>query len=332
MRSTGDGCRKRRQDARMRRPPPLPPELRGRAFTIAEARARGVSRAALAGPGLARPFKGARIPEHPDDASEPATLNENAIVRRARAFAPLLLPGQCFSHTTAAVILGLRLPSRFEEPVIHVMSTGGRRAPRRTGVVGHRGEPSVVSMRGLPVTAPVTTWLHCAETLTTLDLVVMGDGLVARQQPICSLADLETAVVAHGRRRGTASLRAALERIRPRTDSAMETVLRLLIVDAGLPEPVVNLPICDTAGAFVAFADLAWAQERVIVEYEGDQHRTDRAQFASDIERIGLLQQLGWFVIRVDSALLRASPRLIARLRAALASSRPQPPPASDTR
>lgn len=305
----------------MRRPPPLPPELRGRAFTIAEARACGVSRAALAGPGLARPFKGARAPEHPDDAGTSATLDRNAIVRRARALAPLLLPGQCFSHTTAAAILGLRLPSRFGEPAVHVTSTGGRRAPRRTGVVGHHGEPSVVWMRGLPVTAPMTTWLHCAETLTVPDLVVMGDGLVARHQPICALADLDAAVVAHGPRRGAARLRAALERIRPRTDSAMETLLRLLIVDAGLPEPVVNLPICDAAGAFVAFADLAWASERVIVEYDGDQHRTDRVQFATDIERIGRLQELGWFVVRVDSALLRASPKLIPRLRTALASS-----------
>ena len=34
-------------------------------------------------------------------------------------------------------------------------------------------------------------------------------------------------------------------------------------------------------------------------EYDGDQHRKDRAQYAWDVRRTAQLQQLGWFHIRV---------------------------------
>lgn len=312
--------RQLRHDARMRRPVSLPPELHGRAFAVSEAIELGVTSTRLEAQDLTRPFKGGRVSLGVNHVEE-----ENAIVRRVRALAPLLLPGQFFSHTTAAAVLELRMPSRFAEEVLHVTSTGGRRAPRRTGVTGHRSEcPSIIA-RGFPVSGPVETWLHCAELLSTSDLVIIGDGLVARRRPLATTEDLVRAIDAHTRLPGVVSLRAALARVRPRTDSAMETVLRLALVDAGLPEPVVNLPIYDELGRAFAYADLAWEAERVIIEYDGDHHRTDRTQYSTDIDRVGRLQQLGWLVIRVDAALLRDRRTLLTRVGAALLSRRPRP-------
>jgi very-short-patch-repair endonuclease len=37
----------------------------------------------------------------------------------------------------------------------------------------------------------------------------------------------------------------------------------------------------------------------VAVEYDGDQHRTDRRQYVMDIRRAQMLERLGWQVIRV---------------------------------
>lgn len=252
------------EHSRVRPPRDLPPELRDRPFSVAAARELGVPVARLAARDLARPYKGVRVPVGGD-------ATAHAIVRRARALAPLLLPGQYFSHTTAAALLGMRLARRFDEDVLHVTSTSGRRAPRRTGVSGHRSTCPPIQNRGLPVSGPVETWLHCAELLTGRDLVVMGDGLV---------------------------------------------------VGARLPEPAVNLPIRDASGHVFAYADLAWEAERVILEYDGDHHRSDRAQFSSDIERVGRLQQLGWLVIRVDAALFHHLPALISRVTAALTTRR----------
>jgi very-short-patch-repair endonuclease len=37
----------------------------------------------------------------------------------------------------------------------------------------------------------------------------------------------------------------------------------------------------------------------VAVEYDGDQHRTERQQFVKDINRLASIQDQGWVVIRV---------------------------------
>jgi very-short-patch-repair endonuclease len=45
--------------------------------------------------------------------------------------------------------------------------------------------------------------------------------------------------------------------------------------------------------------DLGWDDIMVAVEYDGDQHRTDRRQYVKDIRRWELLERLGWLVVRV---------------------------------
>jgi very-short-patch-repair endonuclease len=44
---------------------------------------------------------------------------------------------------------------------------------------------------------------------------------------------------------------------------------------------------------------MGWENVKVAVEYDGDQHRTDRAQFAKDVVRLEELADLGWTVVRV---------------------------------
>ena len=44
---------------------------------------------------------------------------------------------------------------------------------------------------------------------------------------------------------------------------------------------------------------MGWEDLKIAVEYDGDHHRTDRAQFARDITRLEELADLGWTVIRV---------------------------------
>ncbi|SPM27692.1 hypothetical protein BN971_03698 [Mycobacterium terramassiliense] len=44
---------------------------------------------------------------------------------------------------------------------------------------------------------------------------------------------------------------------------------------------------------------MGWEKYKVAAEYDGDQHRTDRRQYARDQWRIRRLEALGWIVIRV---------------------------------
>ena len=44
---------------------------------------------------------------------------------------------------------------------------------------------------------------------------------------------------------------------------------------------------------------MGWEDMKVGVEYDGDQHRSDRRQYTWDIRRLEILERLGWIVIRV---------------------------------
>lgn len=104
-------------------------------------------------------------------------------------------------------------------------------------------------------------------------------------------------------------------------ESAPESHVRLLLHDQGLPPPRVNAWITDEAGVTFARVDLLYEDERVVIEYEGDHHRTDARQFRKDITRTRRLEALGYRVIRVsaeDLATEQARRALVILVRAAL--------------
>lgn len=68
--------------------------------------------------------------------------------------------------------------------------------------------------------------------------------------------------------------------------------------------------------------DLAYEDQRIAVEYEGDHHRTDRAQWHKDVHRQGRLEDLGWRVIRVTASDLATPATLLTRVRRALGLER----------
>jgi very-short-patch-repair endonuclease len=105
--------------------------------------------------------------------------------------------------------------------------------------------------------------------------------------------------------------------------SPRETRLRLLVLDSGLPEPEINYWIYDDRGRFLTESDLVYPREKVVLEYEGDHHRTDVKQWRKDIARRESLEDAGWRVIRVSADDLDLYPdRLITRIRRALARPR----------
>lgn len=67
---------------------------------------------------------------------------------------------------------------------------------------------------------------------------------------------------------------------------------------------------------------MAYRYEKVAVEYDGDHHRGDEAQYNRDIARLQTLEQLGWIVIRVTR---RSDMSRVAHdVRAALIRRRPR--------
>jgi len=243
------------------------------------------------------------------------------------AYAARMPASHVFSHLTAAELLGLRLPERWITGPLDVGALHPVRAPKARGVRGHEllARTRVVELHGVRVTAPVETWVALASRLPVDDLIVMGDGLVCRKNPVASVDDLQAAVTDARRRPGAAKLRRALLEIRPRTDSARETRLRLLLVRSGLPEPEVNGAILDAAGRFVGFGDLLYRAERLLLEYDGGDHRRDEGQFNRDVERLDDIMETGVRVIRVNKELLANAPKLLAKVRRNLAGRAPVP-------
>jgi very-short-patch-repair endonuclease len=93
-----------------------------------------------------------------------------------------------------------------------------------------------------------------------------------------------------------------------------------MLADCGLPEPVVNLELHDTDGAFVARVDLAYPDARLALEYEGDIHRTDRVVWQRDIARRERVEDLGWRMVRITAADLTSPADLVHRIRRLLRS------------
>ncbi|WP_353827073.1 hypothetical protein [Agromyces sp. SYSU T0242] len=230
-----------------------------------------------------------------------------------RAVAKRMPSSQVFSHATAAALWGLPLPRGHERPPLHVSALHGRE-PRCAGVIGHRIDPARVRpavVRGMPSVSPADAWCQLAGSLSPADLVAAGDALLGWPVAIITADELDAAIERHRGGRGTRVRDAARRDIRPGAASRRESLLRLAVRRAGLPEPECNAAIRLPGGRTV-FGDLVFRAGRVLLEYDGDHHRTDPAQFARDVGRLNALAAAGWIVLRVRSSL--DTPRVLDQL------------------
>jgi Protein of unknown function (DUF559) len=168
---------------------------------------------------------------------------------------------------------------------------------------------------GIPVTTPARTVLDLACWYPTVDAVAAIDAL-ARATEV-KTTDVKALMQRYGARRGIRRAQTALGLMDPGAQSPKETWLRLLLIDAGVPRPQTQIPVCDEFGDVIAYLDMGWEDLKVAVEYDGVQHRSDRRQYRWDIRRLEMLERLGWIVVRVTAGDQPAD--IIRRVRAALA-------------
>ncbi|AMB59059.1 hypothetical protein AWU67_09545 [Microterricola viridarii] len=215
---------------------------------------------------------------------------------------------------------------------LHVLSPHASTRRGGAGITGHHSASTIrrYETAGVPTVSPITLWHQLAERLSVDELVMLGDALTRRTNPLSDLDAMVGSLDRLTRHRGIVALREAATLVRPRTDSPRESECRLLLVRAGLPEPEVNGTILDEDGNFVAYGDMVYREYKVLVEYDGGQHRDDEAQFHRDIDRLDLLMALGWRVLRFNRSHLRADAVIVARTREALLQRgwRPHNPPA----
>ncbi|SDC65753.1 hypothetical protein SAMN05216410_2116 [Sanguibacter gelidistatuariae] len=282
-------------------------------FTIQQGLALGLTRATMRSRRFTAPFHGVRV-EGPCPTSVDA---------RCHAALPLLPDDAAFSHVTALALLGVEVPWRLQsDPLVHVTTRRRETRPHRPEIAAHlctQAALDIVQVGALPVTSPEQTWLQLAHYLPLADVVVLGDAMLRRVEPVTDLGRLESLMLHTHKMRGLTACRAALELMVAGTDSTMETRTRLVLVAAGLPCPEVNTPVYDDAGHFVALPDLQYHRLKIAIEYDGDVHRTDPAAWRRDIERCHGLEDAGWLIITATADdVLRHPERLVARVSAAV--------------
>ncbi|NHU84969.1 hypothetical protein GWK18_05065 [Kocuria sp. JC486] len=289
-----------------------PAGLRGRCFTTAEAYAHGVTRGQLLGPGYVSVFRNVwAVAGHvfPADPVEHLMDLLPAV--------QLAYPGTAASHTTAALVLGLRVPGRLRLALpIHLTPWTEVLPPRVKGLRGHRSwipPQDRVLQTGVGVTGPVRTLVDLAGAagprgpwfLDQAALVSVLDGVICehRYGPLRGVPPLRAreAVAEDLARmtglRGVARVRSALALARPGVDSAAETRARLVLQDNGLGEWVTDLEL-RAPGHRSVWPDLARPEDKVSLQIEGPHHDADR-QRVRDIERQRATEAAGWIEVRV---------------------------------
>ena len=298
----------------------LPSELLTGPFTVRRAAELGVPEHVLRSRRFRTPVRGVRVP-----AQLPATAS-----LACAAHALVLPPEAAFSHATALGLHELPLPLGFGDSRLHVSVPTTRAAPTLSTVVAHQVswlDGDVRHLAGLRVTTVERTLCDLAASGWPLvDLVVVADAALRRGR--CTAPDrLARRLEARAGQRGARRLRDVLQLAETAVDSPMETRLRLLLLAAGLPRPVVNQPVrAPEDGAYLHTPDLSWPAWRVAVDYDGAHHFATSGpdgdwRRRQDVARQELLQENGW-VLRIMTAtdVLRRPDLAVDRVRDALRS------------
>lgn len=278
----------------------------GRPFLGSDALAAGLSPSSLKGRNFRRILRGvyihASVPAHP--------------LQRVRAALLIHPPAAFASHLSAATVYGLPVPAYADEHVTVPTAADRRPRPELRAHVATTSDVHV--LRGLRVSSPTRMFLELAGILSLVEMVVVGDALVRAR-----LTTPEELVhyCAAARTRGAVRARRAASYVRVEVDSPMESRLRMLIVLAGLPEPQVNVKQYDEHGRLRFRFDLCYPELKLIVEYDGRQHRDDLDQWDRDTERRDWFDEEGWRIVAVFSrGVYRRPDETIRRVHAALRS------------
>ena len=191
-----------------------------------------------------------------------------------------------------------------------------RNRPRRRElrIIRTTPEPKISTIRGLPVVSVIDVLLALARHLGLLDVIVVLDS--ALHLGDVTVNELAAALVA--RRFGVRRLRVAAGLADGRSESAFETLLRILHLAcqiAVVPQHELWLD-----GRLIARGDLRLVGCQVLHEYDGADHRK-RDRHRADLRRDRDVERAGWVrrgytdleVLRRPVEILRDADRALGR-------------------
>jgi very-short-patch-repair endonuclease len=229
----------------------------------------------------------------------------------------LLPPDAVFAGATAAWMWGLDLAPTSPVEVIVSLDSGIR---SRAGLSVRRCQLSasdVATIRRLRATAVLRTLRDLCLRSPAVDALIAIDMAVrlglTDAEALRRHADTAQGRAGAHRMRSLASLAAAAE-------SPMETRLRWLLIQAGLPRPEVQTNLRDRDQRFVGRADLYYSAARLIIEYDGGNHRE---RLIEDNRRQNLLINAGFRLLRFTAPDIHHRPDVVvAQVQLALGAKR----------
>lgn len=166
---------------------------------------------------------------------------------------------------------------------------------------------------GIRITTPERTAFDIGRSLSPNRSIPILDALANATN--VKVADVAALAAVKPGSRGIRRLHAALKMVDGGAESPQESRVRLLLVSAGLPPPETQIEFADEFGVARIRVDMGWREWRVAVEYDGVQHWSDRYQRSWDIDRIAMLEAIGWVVVRVSAEMLSRPNVIVDRVR-----------------
>jgi len=291
-------------------PPVVPEHLRTTPFTLAQAAEAGVSATALQSAPWRRVFRGVWAHVDLEDTRE----------NRLAAARLVIPPYGALCKLTAAWIYQADV-RREDDLDVHVGFPEGKRIRKQPGldVSQETLHPSDIwTISGVAVTSPVRTAYDCLRLLHGRERLVVADALT--HLGVTTVDELRSYFATQRRMRNLRIAERLLDEIEPKSESPMETRLRLVIVEGGLPRPQAQWEVKSAAGVVVWRLDLAYPEEMIAIEYDGAWHWKQRRD---DDRRRAALRALGWEVLVFDSDDVYGNPdRVVQEIRSALRARR----------
>ncbi|MFV0427550.1 MAG: hypothetical protein ACK5KU_11035 [Beutenbergiaceae bacterium] len=238
----------------------------------------------------------------PDDQRRRALLQTIAVARQSRT--PVVV-----SHESAALIWGLY--TVYVPTLTHVIQSSRPSRNDAADVKRHCAAlppEDATSLDEVQVTSLTRTVLDCARTLPFREAVVICDAAHGQDLDLGALASRVRGIAG---RPGAQRARMVLQHTRPGSESAGETLSRLEISAAGLPDPQLQVAVTTPCGRYRL--DLGWPQWRVGIEFDGWM-KYDRADSASVLfaekQRENAIVAQGWTIVRLTFRDLREPQRL----------------------
>lgn len=215
---------------------------------------------------------------------------------RAEALRLVLPDGTAASHRTALWLLGLDVLG----DQLDLTVPRGRHLARRAGTRMHTAalpDDELALVDGVLAVSAARAFVDVARDESLVEAVAVGDAVL--RSGAATSEQLLEALQRAGSLRGIRAARLVAPHLEPRSESLMESRLRMRLVLGGVPRPQAQYDIYDDEG-HAGRGDLHL--DGVVLEYDGRTSRLDKAAFVAERRRQTRIVTTGVELRRFTSA------------------------------